>query len=61
MVGGSARGYAPQVDRSEEPFISQLNQLEEDYKTAEKEYQQLETSAAMKDLEYRLALEQAEK
>ena len=61
MVGGSARGYAPQVDRSEEPFISQLNQLEEDYKVAEKEYQQLETSAAMKDLEYRLALEQAEK
>ena len=57
IAGKSARGYAPTVQRSEEPFISRLNQLEEDYHQADKEYQQLETSARMQDLSRRLKLE----
>ncbi len=52
----SGRGYMPQVQRSEEPFLAQLAQLEEDYDVANKEYEQLETSARMQDLSRKLSL-----
>lgn len=60
LMGKNARGYAPNVQRTEQPFVDKLNKLEEDYAIAEKEYQQLETSARMQDLERALALQQQE-